>query len=195
MLHRLHLPLLALLLLPTLAFADNPTTVPAPATLPANLRPVQEKLDIPALIREVRASEAWIDDVESFRVVYQCTMTRWPQSVENRKATYLKQDPKDDLSPDRHPDLLAKATLRAEIAFDRSRAAVRRVGLDDGTLNTMIWDGRQQLTETQSSKLDTVHSTTSTSAPNFQSSVLSALSTFRTAYHSRWPVPPSAKRA
>ncbi len=164
---------------PTTAATTLPTALPR---LPADLRPVEEKIDVPALVREARAKEAWIDDVQSFRATYQWTSARSAEQIRQRRAELLKQDPRADLSPARHPELRPSATTRIDIAFDQKRYSIERTDLDVGTGTRDSWDG-QRFRRESTTATDAQPASTIDGAPvNFRM-VLLTFSCFRTANH------------
>lgn len=165
----------------TPSIAPQPATAPTSAPtafprLPADLRPVHEQLDVPALIREARDKEAWIDTVQTFRATLQWTTTRTPEQIKQRTAELLKQNPRADLSLDRNLDLRPSFTTLIDIAFDQRRYSTQRTELEGGTWTKETWDGQTFLRETQTA-------TTTDGKPQNLRLLLLSLSCFRTANH------------
>ena len=94
--------------------------------------------DAAALVRQVRAQEAWIERVSSLRITADEHAVRSPDGIKKRKKELEAQFPGADVSSFR--DLKPEKDGRVDLAFDRSRVRlqVTTVGEDD---DLRIWDG------------------------------------------------------
>ena len=94
--------------------------------------------DAAALVRQVRAREAWVEGVSSLRIRADEHWVRSPRGVEKRAKELRAQFPGVDVSP--FLDLKPEKDGRVDLAFDRSRVRLRvtTVGEDD---DLRVWDG------------------------------------------------------
>ncbi len=97
-----------------------------------------EAPDAAALVREVRAREAWVERVSSLRIRANEHWVRSPKGIEKRTKELKAQFPDSDVS--RFRDVIPEKDGRFDLAFDRSRVRlqVTMVGEDD---DLRVWDG------------------------------------------------------
>jgi thiol-disulfide isomerase/thioredoxin len=93
-----------------------------------------------ALVRKVRAREAWIEQVKTLHLKADERWVRSPQGVERLRKGLLKQFPGADLS--KWPDLMPEKTGSTELAFDGCRVRLRDTMADESD-DLRIWDGRR----------------------------------------------------
>jgi RNA polymerase sigma factor (sigma-70 family) len=124
-----------------------PAPMPAAITLPATPSvpriyaevPI-EHVDAPALVREIRASEKWLDTVTSFHVKVEESLTQSPQAIEVRRNTLHHQFPQDVIDEARFPELRSQESGAMEFAFDGQRLYLSRE--IEGRLHEVdTWDG------------------------------------------------------
>ncbi len=112
------------------------------ASLPAQT----VELDVVALVNEVRASEQWIDEVESLFVRLEGTWTTRPEVIEARRGALRKQHPElDKIDTERFPWLRPLQHETIEIAFDPMRLRSLR-DIPGSTYELKIWDGQRTVT-------------------------------------------------
>ena len=94
--------------------------------------------DAAALVRQVRAYEAWVDSVSSLRIRADEHCVRPPQGVAKRKNELQAQFPGEDVSGYR--DLKPEKDGHVDLAFDRSRVRFRATTVQEDD-DLRIWDG------------------------------------------------------
>lgn len=97
------------------------------------------------LVREVRASEQWIDKVHSLHLKIEGTWTLTPEGIEWRKERLRQKGfPPEDINVARFPELLPETADRLELAFDSNRLLFRQDAPQSSvTLDHRTYDGRQ----------------------------------------------------
>ena len=100
-------------------------------------------------MREVRASERWIERAASLHLKIEGKWTRTPEGVEAHKASLIRQGiPAEDVTVEKYPELLSERHDRLEIAFDGRRLfeSWRLPEGPDVFLDTRIFDGAEART-------------------------------------------------
>lgn len=98
--------------------------------------------DAAALVRSVRAQEAWIDRVESFRLKAEVAWKRSPKGMAMKRKELQAQFP--GASIDAMLKLEFKDVQITQLAFDRQRILSRNLwpwGVDD----LRVWDGKRYI--------------------------------------------------
>jgi len=143
-----------------------------------------EEPNAAALVREVRAQEAWLDRVKSLWLKAEVTWERTPQGIAKQRRQLQKQFPGQNV--DSLPDLQPLDRQRTEIAFDRTRVRTRELwpwGVDD----LQIWDGKRYIGREQYKKSPKGDSyLISPGSDHRLNAVFMSLSCFRAAAHPFW---------
>jgi len=107
-----------------------------------------EDVDAAALVREVRAKEAWLCDVESFHIKASTVWTGSPEGRAAHIAELRKEYPKlTVIDEKRFPALRERSEDTIEIAWDRKRLFY--FAHSDQVENTRIWDGTKGIGHTE----------------------------------------------
>lgn len=96
------------------------------------------------LVREVRASESWIEHVNSFQLTADISWHKTLEQITRQKAELAKQFPATQPTEETFPELRADMSEHLELAFDKSRLFKRMTSTNGSRLlDEGIWDGRQ----------------------------------------------------
>lgn len=92
-----------------------------------------DSVDVPALIREVRSKEQWLQDAASFHVTASSITTRSPQAIDVRRLELRKQFRGKPLTAENLPKLLPKFTSSLDLAFTEIKEGAK---VEDATFDT-----------------------------------------------------------
>lgn len=149
--------------------------------------------DAAALVREVRAAEAWIDKVDSLRLKVHGHWSIPAAEIERRKANYKQRFPQTELTVENFSDLRGEITDTLEIAFDKGRAFYRVDGMSGpGTFNHRVWDGKQAVSHEKYSSKQELYALDNKPAEFFDF-MLSYLPWPRQATHAFWWTDPKRR--
>src|SRR5262249_14640182 len=137
-----------------------------------------------ALVRAVRAQEAWIDRVDSLWLKADVTWERTPKGIARRRRELQAQSPGVDV--DASPELQPRSEQRTEVAFDRTRVRVWNQW-PWGSDELRIWDGKRYVGRAFSKDDPRSESILITREPGSRLDyVLSDFCSFRAASHPFW---------
>src|SRR2546423_3825187 len=85
----------------------------------------EDSVDPAALVREVRAAEAWIDHVKSFQAHVEGKWLATPEAIERARADLEKRFPQTKPTTTQFVQLQRQRGDRLEFAWDATRAYVR----------------------------------------------------------------------
>ena len=146
----------------------------------------EEKVDPAALVREVRASEGWIDHVRSFRAHVEGKWVATPQAIEHARADLKKRFPQTEPTTKQFAQLQPQRKDKLEFGWDPTRAYCRHDEVNGpGTFVVRIFDGKQAYSDEQYSPGQELYALEK-SAPRFMGYMLSSLPWPRTAPHTFW---------
>jgi Leucine-rich repeat (LRR) protein len=121
-------------------------TIAADAGNPPNTEPARDATDPNAadLVREVRASEDWLHQIDSLQFRAEGMWSHPPESIAARRAELKRQDPNSESDPRHDFTLQPSATDSLEYAIDFVKQRLRYVeNGPTGNHFLQIWDGQQ----------------------------------------------------
>jgi thiol-disulfide isomerase/thioredoxin len=140
--------------------------------------------DVAALVRAVRAQEAWIDQVDSLWLKADVIWERTPKGIAKRRRELQARYP--GVNVDSSPELQPRGEQKTEVAFDRTRVRTRNQwpwAIDD----LRVWDGKRYIGRVLPKNDPTRESILITREPESRlNHVLSDFSSFRVASHPFW---------
>ncbi len=98
--------------------------------------------DAADLVREARAAEGWLHEIDSLQLHMEAAWTKTPEAIAHRRAEYEKQFPGTEITAERFWELRPRTTETIEIVFDHERAR-KLVDHHDINRNLRIWDGQR----------------------------------------------------